>query len=44
MANTEIEKLDLSNMTCKEGLFHAAKILNKVYDETRAFELEVRFI
>lgn len=44
LANTEIEKLDLKNMTCQEALFHCAKILHKVYDETRAFELELSWI
>lgn len=44
LANTEIEKLDLKTLTCKEALFHCAKILNKVHDEQKEFELEVNWI
>lgn len=44
LANTEIEKLDLKTLTCKEALFHCAKILHKVHDESREFELEINWI
>lgn len=44
LANTEIEKLDLSTLTCKEALFHCAKILHKVHDEQKEFELEMNWI
>jgi len=44
LANTEIEKLDLDNLTCREALFHVARILNKVHDEQKPFELEINWI
>jgi len=45
LANTEIEKLDLQNLTCKDALFHIAKIMHKVHDEKdKDFELEVSWI
>jgi 20S proteasome subunit alpha 7 len=34
-ATTEIEKLDLPNMTCREGLQAAAKILETVHDDVK---------
>jgi len=42
--NTEIEKLNLKTLTCKEALFHVAKILHKCHDETKPFELEVTWL
>eukprot|EP00395_MALV-II_sp_L67-2_P000434 gene433-94_t len=44
LANTEIEKLDLANLTCKESLFHVCRILHKCADEGKTFELEVNWI
>lgn len=44
LANTELEKLDLSNLTCKDALFHAARILNKCHDESKKIELEMNWI
>lgn len=44
LANTELEKLDLSTLTCQEALFHAAKILHKVHDEQKPFELEMHWV
>lgn len=44
LANTEIEKLDLAKLTCKEALFHCARILHKVHDENKDFELEINWV
>jgi len=45
LANTEIEKLDLKSMTCKQALFYVAKIMQKVHDEKdKDFELECSWI
>ncbi|KAF3577896.1 hypothetical protein DY000_02034476 [Brassica cretica] len=45
-AKTEIEKLKLSEMTCKEGVIEVAKIIYKLHDEAKdkAFELEMSWI
>ncbi|PSR90100.1 Proteasome subunit alpha type-3 like [Actinidia chinensis var. chinensis] len=45
-AKTEIEKLKLSEMTCREGIIEIAKIIYKVHDEAKdkAFELEMSWI
>ncbi|KAH9603911.1 hypothetical protein KSS87_017995 [Heliosperma pusillum] len=45
-AKTEIEKLNLSEMTCREGVIEVAKIIYKVHDEAKdkAFELELSWI
>ncbi|GLT44740.1 hypothetical protein SLA2020_186200 [Shorea laevis] len=46
LAKTEIEKLKLSEMTCREGVIEVAKIIYKVHDEAKdkAFELEMSWI
>lgn len=46
LAKTEIEKLDLDNMTCEEALKHAALIIHTVHDEVKdkEFELEMSWI
>jgi len=45
LANTEIEKLDLKNLTCKDALFHLAKIMHKVHDEKdKDFEFECSWV
>eukprot|EP00397_Hematodinium_sp_SG-2012_P041034 GEMP01045102.1.p1 GENE.GEMP01045102.1~~GEMP01045102.1.p1 ORF type:complete len:252 (+),score=56.14 GEMP01045102.1:46-801(+) len=45
LANTEVEKLKLSELTCKEVLFYLAKIMHKVHDEKdKDFELECSWI
>lgn len=46
MAKTEIEKLDLDNMTCEEALKHVALIIHKVHDDAKDkdFELEMSWI
>lgn len=44
LANTEIEKLDLKTLTCEQALFHIAKVMQKVHDETTPFEIEVNWI
>lgn len=44
LANTEIEKLDLAGLSCQDALFHVARILHKVHDEQKPFELEVNWI
>lgn len=43
-ANTEIEKLDLKKLTCKEALYHCARILHKCHEESKQFELEITWI
>eukprot|EP00243_Klebsormidium_subtile_P004541 TRINITY_DN18580_c0_g1_i1.p1 TRINITY_DN18580_c0_g1~~TRINITY_DN18580_c0_g1_i1.p1 ORF type:complete len:250 (+),score=56.12 TRINITY_DN18580_c0_g1_i1:255-1004(+) len=45
-AKTEIEKLKLSEMTCREGVNAVAKIIYGVHDEAKdkAFELELSWI
>ncbi|GMP91628.1 hypothetical protein CsSME_00042240 [Camellia sinensis var. sinensis] len=45
-AKTEIEKLKLSDMTCREGVIEIAKIIYKVHDEAKdkAFELEMSWV
>ncbi|KAL2938078.1 Proteasome subunit alpha type-3 [Bienertia sinuspersici] len=45
-AKTEIEKLKLSEMTCREGVIEVAKIIYKVHDEAKdkAFELELSWV
>ena len=32
-AKTEIEKLDLTSLTCREALKHVAKIIHTLHDE-----------
>ncbi|XP_066307085.1 proteasome subunit alpha type-3-like [Miscanthus floridulus] len=45
-AKTEIEKLKLSELTCREGIIEVAKIIYGVHDEAKdkAFELELSWI
>lgn len=45
-AKTEIEKLKLADMTCREGVIAVAKIIYGVHDEAKdkAFELEISWI
>lgn len=45
-ARTEIEKLDFENLTVKEGLKHAARIIHSVHDDVkdRGFELELSWV
>ncbi|KAI3891537.1 hypothetical protein MKW92_000247 [Papaver armeniacum] len=45
-AKTEIEKLNLSEMTCREGIVEVAKIIYSVHDEAKdkAFELEMSWV
>ncbi|PPR94895.1 hypothetical protein GOBAR_AA25766 [Gossypium barbadense] len=42
----EIEKLKLSEMTCREGVIEVAKIIYKLHDEAKdkAFELEMSWV
>ena len=46
LAKTEIEKLDLDNLTCEEAVKHAALIIHTVHDEVKDkdFELEMSWI
>lgn len=44
LGNTEVEKLDLKSLTCEQALFHVAKIMTKVKDEGRHYELEINWI
>ena len=45
-AKTEIEKLDLKNITCREALKHIAKIIHTLHDEgkDKPFELEMSWL
>ena len=45
-AKTEIEKLEMKNMTCKELVKEAAKIIYQVHDEVKdkMFELELSWV
>ncbi|GER51952.1 proteasome subunit alpha type [Striga asiatica] len=45
-AKTEIEKLNLSEMTCRQGVIEVAKIIYGVHDEAKdkAFELEMSWV
>ncbi|XP_003391602.2 PREDICTED: proteasome subunit alpha type-3-like [Amphimedon queenslandica] len=45
-AKTEIEKLKLQELTCREAINEAAKIIYKVHDEVKdkAFELELSWV
>lgn len=46
LAKTEIEKLDLDNLTCEEAVKHIALIIHKVHDDAKDkdFELEMSWI
>jgi 20S proteasome subunit alpha 7 len=46
LAKTEVEKLDLDNMTCEEAVKHVALIIHKVHDDAKDkdFELEMSWI
>ncbi|KAG8700605.1 hypothetical protein FRC09_005852 [Ceratobasidium sp. 395] len=46
LANTELEKLNLSQLTTREALFEAARIIHLVHDDTKdkEFELELSWI
>jgi 20S proteasome subunit alpha 7 len=43
-ARTEIERLKLSEMTCREGVKELAKIMHRVHEEEKPFELEMSWI
>lgn len=43
-AKTEIERLKLEEMTCRQGVIEVAKILHSVHDEEKPFELEVSWV
>jgi len=45
-AKTEIERLKLSEMTCREGVMAVAKIIYQVHDDAKdkAFELELSWV
>ncbi|CAE6523596.1 unnamed protein product [Rhizoctonia solani] len=46
LANTELEKLDLSQLTTREAVFEAARIIHLVHDDSKdkEFELELSWI
>ncbi|KAF9945598.1 hypothetical protein BGZ65_010576, partial [Modicella reniformis] len=46
VAKTEIEKLNLEGMTCREAVKHAARIIYNVHDDAKdkEFELELSWI
>ncbi|KAG9099793.1 hypothetical protein FS749_000378 [Ceratobasidium sp. UAMH 11750] len=46
LANTELEKLNLSQLTTREAIFEAARIIHLVHDDTKdkEFELELSWI
>ena len=45
-AKTEIEKLDLKTLTCREACKHVAKIIHTLHDEgkDKPFELELSWL
>uniref|UniRef100_A0A0G4FX30 Proteasome subunit alpha type n=1 Tax=Chromera velia CCMP2878 TaxID=1169474 RepID=A0A0G4FX30_9ALVE len=45
-AKTEVEKLKLSELTCREAVYHVCKIIHQVHDENKdkEFEVEVSWI
>jgi 20S proteasome subunit alpha 7 len=44
-ARTEIERLALSNLTCREAVVEVAKIIHKCHDEKdKTFELEMSWV
>lgn len=43
-AKTDIERLDLKELTCKQAIKEIAKILHTVHDEEKPFELEMAWI
>lgn len=43
-AKTEIERLDLQQMTCRQGVAAVAKILHSVHDDEKPFELELSWV
>uniref|UniRef100_A0A061QUJ2 Proteasome subunit alpha type-3 n=1 Tax=Tetraselmis sp. GSL018 TaxID=582737 RepID=A0A061QUJ2_9CHLO len=43
-ARTEIERLKLSEMTCREGVKELAKIIYRVHEEEKPFELEMGWV
>eukprot|EP00163_Fabomonas_tropica_P002632 TRINITY_DN1203_c0_g1_i1.p2 TRINITY_DN1203_c0_g1~~TRINITY_DN1203_c0_g1_i1.p2 ORF type:complete len:137 (-),score=49.97 TRINITY_DN1203_c0_g1_i1:85-495(-) len=45
-AKTEVEKLKLDELTCKDALFEVAKIIHSVHDEVKDkdFELDLSWI
>jgi 20S proteasome subunit alpha 7 len=46
VCKTELDKLDLSNLTVRDSVYHVAKMLHKTHDEARdrQFELDVSWI
>ena len=46
MVSSEIEKRDFKTLTCKEALFHVAKMLHKSHemDSEKHYELELSWI
>lgn len=45
LARNEIEKLKLSEMTCREAVVEASKILHRVHDEeSKPFEIEMSWV
>jgi 20S proteasome subunit alpha 7 len=43
-AKNEIEKLKLSELTCREAVVEVAKILHRVHDEEKGFEMELAWV
>ncbi|KAK9822442.1 hypothetical protein WJX74_011023 [Apatococcus lobatus] len=43
-AKTDIEKLKLTELSCRQGVVEVAKILHTVHDEEKPFELELAWI
>eukprot|EP00891_Asterochloris_glomerata_P004683 jgi/Astpho2/4683/Aster-00244 len=43
-AKTDVERLDLKNITCRQAVKEVAKILHTVHDEEKPFELELAWI
>ena len=43
-AKTAIERLDLTNLTCAQGVVEVAKILHAVHEGDKPFELELAWV
>lgn len=43
-AKTEIERLQLGGLTCREGLLELCKILHRVHDDEKPYELELAWV
>lgn len=43
-AKNEVERLDLGNMSCREGVKAVTKIIHQLHDEQKPFEVELGWV